>query len=178
MASRIRIGPEGGPFVVLDEATGDYSIDVPNDTIDVNNASINNVANLIENITVEDDGTQVLDTANLNFGTNVSVTDDGDGTVTVDATGDTDTRIDVSDDGTLVLSEPTDVNFGTNLSATDDGDGTATINATGDLSAPIALEEYATAEDVPDASEVTQPTIAYVGDVGDGTDDYLGVFES
>ena len=143
MASRIRIGPEGGPFVVLDEATGDYSIDVPNDTIDVNNASITNVANLIENITVEDDGTQVLDTANLNFGTNLSVADDGDGTVTVTGS-DTDTRIDVSDDGALVLSEPTDVNFADNLTVTDDGDGTVTVDASGDGgSDPSAVQAQA-----------------------------------
>ena len=42
----------------------------------------------------------------------------------------------------------------------------------------IALEEYATAADVPDPTTVTQPTIAYVADVGDGTDDYIGVFNA
>ena len=59
---------------------------------------------------------------------------------------------------------------------TSQGDGTLAMESAAD--GAIALEEYATAEDVPPPSEVTQPTIAYVADVGDGTDDYIGVFES
>ena len=59
---------------------------------------------------------------------------------------------------------------------TSQGDGTLAMESAG--AGAIALEEYATVEDVPHASEVTQPTIAYVADVGDGTDDYIGVFES
>lgn len=93
-------------------------------------------------------------------------------------TGDAPGGIDISDDGTLTVVEASDANFGTNLSVVDDGDGTVTINATGEGTGEIALEEYATAEDVPAPESVTQPTIAYVADVGDGTDDYLGVFES
>ena len=59
---------------------------------------------------------------------------------------------------------------------TSQGDGTLAMESA--AAGAIALEEYATSEDVPPASEVTQPTIAYVADVGDGTDDYIGVFES
>ena len=59
---------------------------------------------------------------------------------------------------------------------TSQGDGTLAMESAGE--GAIALEEYATAADVPEPSEVTQPTIAYVADVGDGTDDYIGVFNS
>lgn len=59
----------------------------------------------------------------------VSVTDDGDGTATVDVdvTG-TDTHTDVSDDGTLTVGDVADINFGSNVSVTDDGDGSVTVD--------------------------------------------------
>lgn len=125
---------------------------------------------------ISDDGTQVVaDTDDINFATSLTVTDDADGSVTVDGT---DTRTDVSDDGTQVVADTDDINFAANLTVTDDGDGSVSVDASGGSSGAIALEEYATAEDVPAASEVSQPTIAYVADVGDGTDDYIGVFNS
>ena len=79
---------------------------------------------------VADDGTtQVTDVEEIDFAANVSVTDNGDGTVSIDATDtDTDTRTDVSDSGTTVVSDVSDINFAEFLSVTDDGDGTVTVD--------------------------------------------------
>lgn len=81
---------------------------------------------------VEDSGNLVLeDAVAINFGPNVDVSDDGDGSVTVSANTSSDTRTDVSDGGTLVVSDVSDINFGSNVIATDDGDGTVTVDAEG-----------------------------------------------
>jgi len=79
---------------------------------------------------VSDDGsTVVADATDIDFDTNLAVTDDGDGSVTVNATDtDTDTRTDVSDDGSTVVTDTTDIDFGTNLAVTDDGDGDVTVD--------------------------------------------------
>jgi hypothetical protein len=131
MASIVKIGPSGGPYVELNEDNGDLILSTPNDVIDASNNTINNVANLIEAISIEDSGAAVLDTDNLNFANNLNVTDDGDGTVTIDAV-DTDTRTDVSDGGTTVVAETTDINFtqsnDATVSVTDDGDGSVTVD--------------------------------------------------
>jgi hypothetical protein len=74
---------------------------------------------------VSDDGTQVLSAPqDLDFGSNLAVTDDGDDTVTIDTAG---LGLDVEDDGSAVLSNATALNFGTGLTAADNGDGTATV---------------------------------------------------
>jgi hypothetical protein len=85
---------------------------------------------------VSEDGTTIVaDTEDINFtesgDATVSVSDDGDGTVTVDvsATG-TDTRTNVSDSGTEVVVDTTDINFDTDLEVVDDGDGSVTVNST------------------------------------------------
>lgn len=57
-----------------------------------------------------------------------------------------DGSIDISDDGSLVMSGPSDLNFGTGLDVTDDGDGTVTMDALlalGDLSDVDATGEGA-----------------------------------
>lgn len=79
-------------------------------------------------VDVADDGTSVItDAEEIDFAANVAVTDNGDGTVTVDAT-DTDTHTDISDDGTAVVSDTGDINFGSFLTVTDDADGTVTVD--------------------------------------------------
>lgn len=80
---------------------------------------------------VSDDGAVIVqETTDINFGVDLDATDDGDGTVTVDATGTAaDTRTDVSDDGATVVQEVSDINFADDLDAIDDGDGTVTINS-------------------------------------------------
>ena len=42
MPSRIDIGPSGGPYVELDESTGDFVIRIPNDVLDVDTARVTN----------------------------------------------------------------------------------------------------------------------------------------
>ena len=91
-------------------------------------------------VSVSDDGTLVVSAVEgLNHASNLTVTDDGDNTVTIDAT-DTDTRIDVSDDGELILSEPTDVNFAENISVVDDGDGTVSVTSINTDTIPSASD--------------------------------------
>ena len=48
MVTRIDIGPEGGPFVELDEDNGDLIIRTPNDEISVDGSDIVNVPNLAD----------------------------------------------------------------------------------------------------------------------------------
>lgn len=61
-------------------------------------------------------------------GTNVSITEDaGNETFTFALDGE---LVDVSDNGTQVVSDVSDINFNTNVAVVDDGDGTVTINAT------------------------------------------------
>jgi len=43
MTSRIDIGPSGGPFVELDEQSGDFVLTIPNNLIDVSDSRITNV---------------------------------------------------------------------------------------------------------------------------------------
>lgn len=82
-------------------------------------------------VDVEDNGTVVLSgVPNINFGSNLSVTDDGDGTVSV--TGTAETYPSVSENGTQVEASSTDINFGSNLTAASDGDGTTTVTADDD----------------------------------------------
>lgn len=78
----------------------------------------------------------------LNAGSNVSLTyDDPNDALTIDATDtNTDTRTDVSDSGTTVVSETTDINFDSNVSVTDDGDGTVTVSVT-DTDTQLTNEE-------------------------------------
>jgi len=42
MVSRIDIGPSGGPYVELDESSGDFVLRVPNNLFNVNNARVTN----------------------------------------------------------------------------------------------------------------------------------------
>lgn len=79
---------------------------------------------------ISDSGTAVTtDVTDINFDSNVQVTDDGDGSVTIDAAGNTDTTTDVSEDGTTVVSQVSDINFSSNVNVTDDGDGTVTVSS-------------------------------------------------
>jgi hypothetical protein len=49
MVTNIKLGPEGGPFVELDEDTGDFIIRVPNDSVDFDLNELSNISNLIAN---------------------------------------------------------------------------------------------------------------------------------
>lgn len=83
-------------------------------------------------IQTSDDGSAVVDgPSDINFGQDLSVTDDGDGTITVDASGSSqvsDTRTDVSENGSTVVSDTEDINFTNLLGVTDDGDGSVTVS--------------------------------------------------
>jgi len=99
-------------------------------------------------MSVSDDGSSVLTSpTDINFGSNLSVTDDADGTISVDASASGGgTSIDVDDGGTDVNTGIDNLNFGTNLSVTDDGNGAVTINSTagGGGSASITVEDGGT----------------------------------
>ena len=94
---------------------------------------------------VSDDGTTaVSDTEDINFRKFLSVSDDGDSSVTVDGV-----LTAVSNEGTQVLSDAEDINFGPEFSVTDDGDNTTTVTTSDDLirtrQATIPLTEIADA---------------------------------
>lgn len=72
--------------------------------------------------------------------------------LTVDGSGNldaVDSRTDVSDGGTTVVSDTSDINFGTGLSVTDDTDGTVTVDSTasGDYSTVSTVTTNTTASD-------------------------------
>jgi hypothetical protein len=80
-------------------------------------------------VDVEDSGSVVIQKAtNINFDANLTVTDDGDGTVSVSGSS---AGVDAEDDGSVIVSGSTAFNFGSNLSVTDDGDGTVTVDSAG-----------------------------------------------
>jgi len=80
-------------------------------------------------VSVENDAVEVeARTFAIDFGMGLSVTDNGDKTVTVDANA---TGASVSNGGTEIVAVPTDLNFGAGVTASDDGDGTVTIVAGG-----------------------------------------------
>ncbi len=83
-------------------------------------------------VTVEDSGTISVDPAGaVNFGTDLSVTDDGDGTVTVDST--VDPTIAVEDDGTGVSSSVDTIDFGgSDFGVTNPTTGEAQVALTND----------------------------------------------
>jgi hypothetical protein len=102
--------------------------DVPDDkkiTAAEWNNMVSDQKSRITGIDVEDDGTLVLETTTVNFATNLTVTDDGDGSVTIDATDTNLTDEEVEDIvGALVTG-------GTNVSVNyDDPNDTLTIDAT------------------------------------------------
>lgn len=75
-------------------------------------------------VSAQDSGGSAVAATELDFGSGLSVTDNGDGTVTIESS----TFTSISNGGTTITTEPADINFGTGLSAVDDGDGTVTIN--------------------------------------------------
>lgn len=75
-------------------------------------------------------GSLVLENANLDFGSNLSVTDNADGSVTIDAAQAADTHTAISENGSQIVSSVNDVDFIGHLNVIDDGDGTVTIDPT------------------------------------------------
>lgn len=75
---------------------------------------------------VSDSWSLVVSSAtDINFWSNLSVSDDGDWTVTINWTSTT--WVDAEDSWSIVVSGSTSFNFGSNLSVIDDGDWTVTI---------------------------------------------------
>lgn len=117
---------------------------------------------------VSEDGTQFqTDVDDINFGTNLNVTDDGDGSVTIEASSGTDTRTDVSDGGGTVETNVEDINFGSDLSVTDDGDGSVTVDGSGtDTRANVSDDGSQVVSDVDD---INFGSGVSVSDDGDGS---------
>ncbi|WP_330633735.1 hypothetical protein [Halocatena halophila] len=115
-----------------------------------------------------DDGTEVVSNSTaVNFGTNLSVTDDG-GIPLIDAT-DTNTHTSISNDGTQVLSDVSDVNFGTNVEVSADGDGSVSVSATDtDTNTHTTVSDDGS-EVVPDVSDINFGSNVGVSDDGDGS---------
>jgi len=91
-----------------------------------------------------DDGTSLYSSVtDFNFSSNLGLTDDGDGTVTIDVEQGDGSGLDAdtvdgmeaadlgsgaTDSGTSIYSSVTDFNFNSNINVTDDGDGTVTLD--------------------------------------------------
>lgn len=116
---------------------------------------------------ISEGGTGVLtDVQDINFAGNLTVTDDGDGTVTIEAT---DTRTDVAEDGSKVVNDVTEINFGTNVTVTDDGDGTVTITTSDtDTDTRTDVSEDGTAV-VTEVTDINFSNAVTVTDDGDGS---------
>ena len=121
-------------------------------------------------VNISDDGASVLtDAEDIDFASNLSVSDDGDGTVTVDATDtNTDTRTNVSDDGSQVVADTDDINFTTNLNVTDDGDGSVSVDASGISDTRTDVSNDGT-QVVADTDDINFGTDLAVSDDGDGS---------
>lgn len=150
---------------VTSPTTGQVDVSVNDDLSLYDNSN----SDFITGLNVDDSGVDV-NTAitNLNFGSNLTVTDDGGGTITINGTGGTDTRANISDGGSQVLTNVTDINFDANLSVTDDGDGSVTVSGSGSSDTRTDVSD--------DGSEVVSNTddINFTGDVqatsdGDGS---------
>ena len=111
-------------------------VDLEGSGLDVNSNGVLEATGSASDTRVEtqDAGTTLYtdtDVLNLDSSTDLTVTDDGNGQVTVGATGGgTDTRTDVSDNGVTVVQDAEDIDFGTDLDVTDDGDGSVTVDST------------------------------------------------
>lgn len=131
--SRIPRPPSLESSVTAVSGTGDPKIPLAEVWVPANSTSITSDdlfdrRQAIEpSVDVSDGGSTVVsDVTDINFLSNLGVTDDGDGSAAVDAT---DTRTDVSDDGTAVVAGTSDINFGNNLDVVDDGDGSVTVDS-------------------------------------------------
>ena len=106
----------------------------------------------------------------LNAGSNVSLTyDDPNDTLTIDATDTTtDTRTDVSDSGTTVVSETTDINFDSNLDVANDGDGSVKVDASSSTDTTTDVSEKGSTV-VSQVTDINFDSNVIVTDDGDGT---------
>lgn len=88
-----------------------------------------------------DDETEIhSNITDINFGSNLDVTD-VNGTPTVNATDtNTDTRTDISSEGSTVVSNTTDIDFGPNIDVVDDGDGSVSVDGKGTT---LFMSDYA-----------------------------------
>lgn len=163
-------GGGSGLITIYDEAnTSDVarfneggSVEFPTGpvTIDTETVATQTWVNDNAGVDAEDDGaTIVSNTTAINFASNLDVTDDTDGTVTVDAPSGSS----VSDDGSVVVSGVSDINFATNLSVTDDGDGTVTVNT------PQQTISHDGSTVLTDPSDIDFTSNVDVSDDGDGT---------
>jgi len=131
-------------------------------------SKVNNNFDTIDSNLTTDEAIEDVVAALLDGGLNVSLNyDDANDTLTIAAV---DTRTDVSEGGSQVVTDVEDINFGSNVSVSDDGDGTVTVSASGGSS----IDSYASASDLPDPSNVSSPSIAYL----ETEDDYVAVFQS
>lgn len=85
---------------------------------------------------VDADGNGLFNLGSLTMSDNPTAISDFEGAnLSIDAgvLNATDTRTNVSDDGSQVVAGTTDINFGSNLAVSDDGDGSVTVDASSSL---------------------------------------------
>jgi hypothetical protein len=107
--------------VTYDDANAqvDYVVDDDLSNYDFSNTSV------LEGLDINDSGTGVISAAEtLNFGTSLSVTDDGNNQVTINAAS----ALAVDNSGTSVNSSVEKLNFGARINASQDGTNTEQVN--------------------------------------------------
>jgi hypothetical protein len=87
MVSRLRIGPDGGPFVLIDEDNGTLDIDAPSGSLDFQsnqflNAAVHNVTTVTSNITATTGQVVLADASGGSVGVTLPTPANGE-TVTV-----------------------------------------------------------------------------------------------
>lgn len=121
---------------VLDAVQQDLISVSYNDTNNVVSYSVNanlsnytNDAGFLVGVDINDGGTDIVpDADTLNFGTGVSVVDDGNGQVTINASS----ALSVDDSGTNVVSEAGKLNFDSRINASQDGSNPDQVNVSAD----------------------------------------------
>lgn len=126
----------GNITITPDDSANSITLSVPNDLTVPSNYVVGDLSNVTTaswsagQLLIYDGTNSELVNASLTAGSNVSISQ-GDGSITISAT-DTDTRTDVSQTGTQVLSDVTDINFtasgAASVSVTDDGDGSVSVD--------------------------------------------------
>ncbi len=95
MPSRIRIGPDGGPYVIVEENNGDLDITTPDNTIDLQNSGLINAAL-----------SGVLDAQNNDISNVGALTADSVSTDAIDITPEDSGTVSLTANGVQVLTTP------------------------------------------------------------------------
>jgi hypothetical protein len=116
------------------DTDGDGRVDAADHALEADDAALLGGSTAGEVRPTVSEGETVIESGptGINFGGDINVTSDGDGTVTVSLSTISDTHTSIEDDGTSVDTSPEVLDFGTGISVANNGGGHLTINANRD----------------------------------------------